>query len=117
MQIRIEFNASSLMFNLEDNPWARDLASMLPLRLSIKDFSFNEKIVDLPRRLSEGGRGRSGNEAPGDLCYYVPWGNLALFKQDYRLSNDLILLGKIEGPMDPLLVPGTFEVAIDLVRT
>lgn len=41
MQISIEFNASSLMVNLEDNPWARDLASMLPLRLSIKDFSFN----------------------------------------------------------------------------
>jgi hypothetical protein len=31
----------------------------------------------LPRKLTEEDGGPFGNEAPGDLAYYAPWGNLA----------------------------------------
>ena len=40
-----------------DNPSARDFASMLPLDLTIDDYSNNEKIAYLPRKLNEEGSG------------------------------------------------------------
>jgi hypothetical protein len=42
---------------------------MLPLDLTIEDYSTNEKIAHLPRKLTEEGSGPFGNERPYDLCY------------------------------------------------
>ena len=79
MQIRCAFDGQTFTATLYDNPSARDFASMLPLDISIEDYSTNEKIAYLPRKLTEDGSGPFSNEAPGDLCYYAPWGNLAFF--------------------------------------
>ena len=79
MRLRFSFADQDFTATLEDNPSARDLFSMLPLDLTISDYSTNEKIAYLPRKLTEDGSGSFGNEAVGDICYYAPWGNLALF--------------------------------------
>jgi hypothetical protein len=112
MKIRIEFNGASMTATLYDNPSARDFASMLPLDLTIGDYSTNEKIAYLPRKLTEEG-GPFGNEAPGDLAYYAPWGNLAFFHASYRYSNGLIRLGRIDGDIAPLLVRGKYDLRIE----
>src|SRR3546814_5466660 len=49
MKIRIEFNGATMTATLNDTPSARDLASMLPLDLTIDDYSTNEKIAYLPQ--------------------------------------------------------------------
>jgi hypothetical protein len=117
MTIRIAFNDTVMTATLEDNPSARDFASMLPLGdLTIDDYANNEKIAYLPRKLTEEGSGPFGNERPGDLCYYAPWGNLAFFHAGYRWSRGLIRLGRIDGSFDPLLVRGAFSLRIDIVR-
>jgi len=100
---------------LNDNPSARNFAAMLPLHLIIEDYSTNEKIVYLPRKLTEEGSGPFGNEAPGDLCYYAPWGNLALFYADYRYSSGLIRLGRLDN-IGPLMARGKFKVNIAHAR-
>jgi len=70
MKIRIAFNDQTMTATLEDNPSARDFASLLPLNdLSIDNYANNEKIAYLPRKLTEEGSGPFGNERPGDLCY------------------------------------------------
>jgi hypothetical protein len=115
VRIRIAFNDLALTATLYDNPTARDLASMLPLALTIEDFGSNEKIVHLPRKLTEEGSGPFGNERPGDLCYFKPWGNLALFYADYRWDG-LIRLGRFEGGFEPLRVRGKFPVRIERIR-
>jgi hypothetical protein len=115
MQIRIEFNGASLTATLYDNPSARDFASMLPLDLTIDDYSTNEKIAYLPRKLTEEGNGPFDNERPGDLGYYAPWGNLAFFYAGYRYSRGLIRLGRIDGDFAPLLVRGKFDLHIELL--
>jgi hypothetical protein len=74
MKIRIEFNGASMTATLYDNPSARDFASMLPFDLTIDDYSTNEKIAYLPRKLTEEDAGPFGNEALGDLAYYAPGG-------------------------------------------
>jgi len=116
VKIRFSFENQNFTATLEDNPSARDLAALLPLAdLSITDFASNEKITYLPRKLTEEGSRRFGNEAPGDLCYYAPWGNLALFHADYRWSRGLIRLGRLDGDVAPLLVRGTFPLRIERI--
>lgn len=114
MRLRCRFADQDFTYALIDNPTTRDLMSMLPLSLTIEDFSTNEKLAHLPRRLDEGGLTDFADEAPGDLCYFRGWGNLAFFHADYTYRGDLIRLGRIEGPVTPLLVRGNHALHLDL---
>lgn len=116
MKIRIAFNGATMTATLEDHPSARDLISMLPLSLTIDDYANNEKISCLPRKLTEEGSGPFVDEAPGDLGYYAPWGNLAFFYAAYRYSRGLIRLGRIDGSFEPLLARGKFDLRIELIH-
>ncbi|WP_370047443.1 MULTISPECIES: cyclophilin-like fold protein [Salipiger] len=115
MRMRVSFDDQQVTYQLFDNPTTRDLVSMLPAELEIKDFSNNEKIVHLPRRLDEGGFEPFSDETPGDLCYFLGWGNLALFHGDYTFRDDLIRLGHLEGDVAPLLHKGTYPVRIEMI--
>ncbi|OWU68320.1 cyclophilin-like fold protein [Phaeobacter sp. 22II1-1F12B] len=115
MRMRVSFDDQEAVYQLFDNATTRDLISMLPTELEIKDFSTNEKIVHLPRRLDEGGFEAFSDETPGDLCYFLGWGNLALFHDDYTFRDDLIRLGHIEGGVAPLLHKGTYPVRIEMI--
>lgn len=116
MKIRLSFNEQTMTATLEDNPSARDLATMLPLEdLTIDNYAQNEKISYLPRKLTEKGSGPFDNERPGDICYYAPWGNLAFFYAGYRWSQGLIRLGRIDGSFEPLLTRGKYPLRIDSV--
>jgi hypothetical protein len=84
VRTRMTFGGRTLIATLYDNLSARDFASMLPLDPTIEDYSNNEKIAYLPRKLTEDGSGPVGSEQPGDLCYCQPSGNLALFYAGYR---------------------------------
>jgi hypothetical protein len=113
MKIRFQFNGVSMTATLYDNPSARDFASLLPLDLTIDNYSTNEKIAYLPRKLTEEGSGPFDSERPGDLAYYAPWENLAFFYGSYRYSGGLIRLGRIDGDIAPLLVRGKFDLRIE----
>ncbi|TXL73361.1 MFS transporter [Vineibacter terrae] len=114
MRLRFIFADEDFTATLEDNPTARDLVSMLPLELKIADYSTNEKITYLPRKLTEQGSGRFDNEAVGDLCYYAPWGNLAMFHGPYRWSGGLIRLGRLDQGAKPLLVRGEHPLRVEI---
>ncbi len=113
MRLRFSFADQDFTATLEDNPSARDLLSMLPLDLTIEDYATNEKIAYLPRKLTEDGSGRFGNEAAGDLCYYAPWANLALFHGPYGWSRGLIRLGRLDQGAKPLLVRGEYPLRVE----
>ena len=113
VRIRCRFEEKAFTIGLLDNDTARDLVTMLPLDLVIEDFSTNEKIAYLPRKLTEDGSGPFSNEAAGDLCYYAPWGNLAFFHGGYRYSNGLIRIGHLDDGPQPLLTRGKFALRIE----
>ncbi len=115
MKIECTFAGQTFTATLYDNPSARDFASMLPLDLGIEDYSTNEKIAYLPRKLTEDVSAPFSNEQPGDLCYYAPWGNLAFFHAGYRYSHGLIRLGRLDAGFEPLLKRGKFPLRIEPV--
>lgn len=115
MRVRFSFNDVTMSAVLYDNPSSRDFFSMLPLDLTISDFGQNEKIAYLPRKLTEDGSGIFGNEQPYDLCYYMPWGNLAMFYADYRHPG-LIRLGRFDEGYEALHVKGEFSLRIEAIN-
>lgn len=80
---------------LMDNDAAKHLATMLPLTLEFENFASNERIAMLPKRLKLGTAPVECHPLRGSLTYYIPWGNLALFRMDYRHSGDLTPLGTL----------------------
>nr|WP_235813529.1 cyclophilin-like fold protein [Brucella anthropi] len=113
MRLRLTFADQDFTATLEDSPTARELFAMLPLDITIEDYSTNEKIAYLPRKLTEERSNRFNNEAAGDLCYYAPWGNLAMFHGHYQWSRGLIRLGRLDQGAKPLLVRGEFPLRIE----
>ncbi len=111
-KIECAFDEHRFTASLYDNPSARDLLSMLPLALTIEDYADNEKIARLSRKLTEDGSGPFGDEAPGDLCYYAPWSNLAFYYAGYRYSRGLIRLGRLDRGIEPLLTRGRLALRI-----
>lgn len=93
-----------LRVHLADNPSARDFYAQLPLTLKLEDYASSEKIAYLPRKLStqDAPAGHAGKR--GDFSYYAPWGNLALFYQDYRggTAQGLVYLGRITEGLEAL---------------
>lgn len=114
MRVRFTFNELTMTATLYDNPSARDFYSMLPLDLTIESYAHNEKIAYLPRKLTEEGSGPFGNEQPYDLCYFVPWGNLAMFYAPYRHPG-LIRLGRFDEGYEALHVPGAFPLRVEAI--
>jgi hypothetical protein len=69
VRIKLTFDGRTMTATLYDNPSARDLATLLPLDLTIDDYGNNEKIAHLPRKLTEDGSGRviSAISSPGAI--------------------------------------------------
>jgi hypothetical protein len=81
----------------------------------LEDYSKTEKISDLPRKLTTKGAPAGADPSVGDIAYYVPWGNLALYYRDFRYSEGLMLIGKVDGGAETLSVPGSVNVTIQLL--
>ncbi len=75
----------------------RDFISLLPVTVTLEDFNKTEKIAMLPEKLSTAGLPSGYTPSEGDIAYYVPWGNMCVFYRDFRYSDGLVHLGKIEG--------------------
>jgi hypothetical protein len=113
-KINLKLPDKTLTATLYDRPTARDFASVLPLTLTLEDYSKTEKISDLPKKLTTAAAPAGANPSVGDIAYYAPWGNLALFYKDFRYSDGLVLLGKLDGGAEALGVPGSVKVTIEL---
>src|SRR5438093_13067561 len=115
MKIRLTFDGKAVEATLLDNATARDLLSLLPMTLTLEDYNSTEKIGYPPRKLSTVGAPAGVDPSVGDLAYYAPWGNLALFYKDFGYSKGLIRLGRIGSGIEALSVPGSLEVTIERV--
>jgi hypothetical protein len=105
-----------LTATLEDSATSRDFASLLPLALTFTDYAATEKISDLPKRLSTKEAPPGSDPSVGDIAYYAPWGNLAVFYRDFGYSKGLIKLGRIDSGIEALERPGPLKVDIRVLE-
>ena len=116
MKIRLKVGDTVLTATLIDIATTRDFISLLPLTLTLKDYAGTEKISDLPKRLSTESAPSGSDPSVGDITYYAPWGNLAIFYRDFWYSSGLVILGKIDSGIKALNVPGSVKVTIELIK-
>jgi hypothetical protein len=115
VKIRIKLQGTVLTATLQDNRTAKDFVSLLPLTLVLKDYASTEKIADLPRKLNTSDARAGIDPSVGDITYYAPWGNLAIFYQDFGYSTGLVKLGRIDAGIRALNRPGRMRVTIELI--
>jgi hypothetical protein len=83
MKIRIKAGDKVITATLVDNATSRDFVSLLPLELTLQDYAATEKIGYLPRKLASDGAPPGSEPVAGDISYYAPWGNLAVFYRGF----------------------------------
>lgn len=113
MKIQIRIGTQKFTATMEDNPSAKDFISMLPLTLTLEDYAATEKIAYLPRTLSTAQAPNGVDPGIGDITYYAPWGNLAIFHRDFGYSKGLIRLGKLDSDIEKVAVPGPLTVTFE----
>ena len=114
--IRIRLAGETVAVTLEAGEAARAFRALLPLTLTLKDHNGTEKIGDLPRRLSVQGEPSGADPEPGDIAYYAPWGNLAIYYEDFEYSRGLVRLGRLSRIPDAFRQAGPVKVTIEAVR-
>jgi len=102
-KIRMKVDGGEIIATLNAGAAASDFLALLPLALTLSDYHKTEKVSDLPKRLS----------TVGDITYYAPWGNLAIFYRDFGYASGLVHLGVIESGQQLLEQKGAFEVTIE----
>lgn len=113
MKIRLHFDDAVATATLEDSVVARDFAAMLPLSVTLKDYAAIERITDLPRKLPTAQASMGMTPVTGDIAYYAPWGNLAIYLSGTVYDRGLVRLGKVDSGLSALHRPAPFTVRIE----
>lgn len=117
LKIKITVEGSTeLTATLIDSKTTQDFIALLPLTITLEDYGGTEKISYLPGKLSTRGAPEGIDPSVGDITYYAPWGNLAIFIHDFGYSSGLVLLGKFDGDMSVLNVSGPVSVMVELIK-
>lgn len=117
MKLRIDVNGTPVTATLDDNETSSDFVSLLPLTLTLEDYNGTEKISDLPKKLSTKDAPAGIDPSAGDIAYYAPWGNLAIFYKDFAYSRRLVKLGRIDSRVEVFERPGQLRVTIERSET
>ena len=116
MNIKRTIAGQIITATLDDSHSARDFFAMLPLTLSLEEYADSEKIAYLPRKLPTQGAPKGIDPYVGDLTYYAPWGNLAIFYRDFGYSTGLIKLGRIESGLSHLTTTSAASITIEAIE-
>ena len=73
-------------------------------------------MAQLPKKLDTTGAPAAYAARAGDLTYYAPWGNLAIFYKPFQASRGLVRLGAFDGPIRALLQAGVVSVRIEAMQ-
>ena len=116
MKIRMTMAGQIITASLEESDSARDFFAMLPLTLPLEDYAETEKIAYLPGKLTTQTAPEGIDPQVGDIAYYAPWGNLAIYYKDFGYSSGLIRLGRITSGLDALTAQPSGTLTIEAVK-
>jgi len=113
MKIRAVVDGQAIQATLLDSPTSRDFYSLLPMTITLEDYASTEKIAYMPRKLSTAGAPDGVDPAVGDIAYYAPWGNVAIFYRDAGYAKGLIKLGSLDSGIEIVRARGALKVTIE----
>jgi len=116
MKIKITAGNKVAIAILDDNPTSKDFATRMPLTIELTDYASTEKIHYLSSKLSVKNAPPGMTPAIGDITYYSPWGNLALFYKGFSYSSGLIKIGRIESGVDILNSDKPITVKFEVIE-
>ena len=118
-RIKLTFEGNEIYALINNSKAGNDFLSLLPLSVKAEDFNSTEKIFYLSKKLNTQNEPDGINPKAGDITYYAPWGNIAIFYRDFRYSNNLIYLGRFENVSDIKKLSnmkGDFDIRIERVN-
>ncbi|ADK30612.1 cyclophilin-like fold protein [Brachyspira pilosicoli] len=118
-RIKLTFEGNEIYALINNSKAGNDFLSLLPLNVKAEDFNSTEKIFYLSKKLNIENEPDGINPKAGDITYYAPWGNIAIFYKNFRYSNNLIYLGKFENTSDIEKlsnIKGNFDIRIERVN-
>ncbi len=95
MKIIFETDNTEIIGELELNEFSKLFIKQLPIRVKIDDYAATEKIFYPPFKLENSDTKTGYKPSAGDISYYAPWGNIAIFYKEFSYADGLIYLGKI----------------------
>lgn len=111
-------NGEEVIISLYDNTAVDALLERLPLEnLLFFDLSGIEKPIEqLDEPLSPGEEEPGYDPVTGEMVIYRPWANFTIFYGDFRYSDELVPLGKVESGLEIISsqtedFTGTLELA------
>lgn len=114
--IKMTFVGNEIYGEILNTQSGKEFLSQLPTSLKFEDYNSTEKISYLSKKLSAKGEPEGFTPKKGDISYYVPWGNLAIFYRDFRYSRSLIKIGELKDIDKLANMQGDFEVRIEIVK-
>lgn len=114
--IKMTFAGNEIYGEILNTQSGKEFLSQLPASLKFEDYNSTEKISYLSKKLSAQGEPEGFTPKKGDISYYVPWGNLAIFYRDFRYSRSLIKIGELKDIDKLANMQGYFEVRIEIVK-
>lgn len=114
MNVSFDLHDTTVMIELIEHETSHDLVQLLPRQLALEDYGSTEKISYLPSKLSIQGQPSGYKPVKGDVAYYAPWGNLAIFCKDFSYSPGLIKLGRVTQGFETLCQPGKSAIELKL---
>lgn len=113
MKILLTTDGKSTTATLVDNQTSRDFVALLPMTLTLEDYASTEKVAYLPKKLSTKDAPAGIDPDVGDITYYAPWGNLAIFYRDFGYASGLVKLGRFDAGIEAFGVHGALKVTIE----
>ena len=118
VRIRLTFAGKQAVFKMLDNATSKALVAQLPLTVTLSDYAGTEKVANLPNKLSTQGAPSGYDPSVGDLTYYAPWGNLAIFYKDFGYAQGLVPLGAVESGLSDLAALGQdLTATIEIIKS
>ena len=118
-KIKLTFEGNEIYALINNSKAGNDFLSLLPLSVKAEDFNNTEKIFYLSKKLNTQNEPDGINPKSGDITYYAPCGNIAIFYKNFRYSNNLIYLGRFENTSDIEKLSnmkGDFDIRIERVN-
>lgn len=96
IEIALTIGTKVFHATLYSNPTSQSLLNQMPFTVEMEDYSNIEKVFYPDPALSTDGAPLGADPSVGDIMYYAPWGDVAVFYKDFRYADGLIPMGKIE---------------------